>query len=846
MNGSVREDEKMFCRNCGYKINDNAQFCINCGVKVVQAPADKPDGPRVSTPASSSAAAAPAPAKATIAQAPITVSKPMPAAPAANITPVFPKPKAKKKKTALIIVLSLAALLLIGVVLGGIFVIRGLQDGTLDFLNSGTDSTKKSKKAVIEDGILSYDGMKIDFGDNDVPKNAGEAASAADLGDEEPPDGLGSTLYDLYIDAAAKEPITISIPITEDLSDLEKDAKPMIAIGTIVTFEDGRQSTVYHYLEADVKDDTATASFIPSDILGGTFVRGASDGTSSAGTTVSAAPGKEHVRAGIIWCTTTFSEGGHFLVYFPAQAGKFFIDYNNREALLTDLEGVYDQYLAMGYQYAGRSSWPMEVDIRNSNDEAAYTFGLRSAEGSIEINRKFFENGTYNSAEVKALLAHEFFHFVQMNYVSSFNQCPWFDEATATYFESVQRGSIPSIVGQYKENIFSGVFPENNTSANGYARMPLIAYLVSQAGGSEAFIQQAYTAAGSGTDWAAAISTATGDPSLWAGDFYSALIRGEVGDYTPYTIHSNLAKGSLKETGTALALTVPSAEEIAAAAENDEAPSLGSASLTIAAYGAQCVALTIDADNLKLLADGMDPVVKVSPGADARVFAIKGSAVTEYTAADGKIPLTDFKKASGEKTVFLVLVTGLHAAGTQEYTVTVEMQQYPTLDELVGRYEDGSVTIDEVFISDALREQMTAAADAGTQAGDNSDNPLGDVGCDADTLAAIEAMVGQVQPSILVIEKTGEDTGTLTMNSAPTADQGEQAGTPMAFVYKDGVMTFDYNAQGSIVKGTINAKYGPNKTVVLDGGLRSTIESIPESDLYFDVSVAGTKPIEVP
>ena len=57
------------------------------------------------------------------------------------------------------------------------------------------------------------------------------------------------------------------------------------------------------------------------------------------------------------------------------------------------------------------------------------------------------------------------------------------------------------------------------------------------------------------------------------------------------------------------------------------------------------------------------------------------------------------------------LITGMHASGTQEYTVIVEMQQYPTLDELVGQYADGVMTITDVFISDVLREQMMAAQD---------------------------------------------------------------------------------------------------------------------------------------
>ena len=101
------------------------------------------------------------------------------------------------------------------------------------------------------------------------------------------------------------------------------------------------------------------------------------------------------------------------------------------------------------------------------------------------------------------------------------------------------------------------------------------------------------------------------------------------------------------------------------------------------------------------------------------------------------------------------------------------------------------MTLDTLFISDAFRQQVLAA---GAEAAD-PENPLTVVWCDSDMLATYEAMVGQVQPSIIVIEKTGEDTGTLTMNTAATAEQAEHVGTPMPFVYKAGTITFDYNME---------------------------------------------------
>lgn len=841
----------MFCRNCGYKLKDDAQFCINCGTEVntkaVLPPAQsQPEQLRPGTQQTTVPQQLPpsgpvfAPGNDAFA-APLTTDK-------TSQT----KPK-KRKKTALIVGLCLSALLVAGLVFGGIFVLKGLQDGSLNLTGDATGSTKKSTGASLKDSVLSYDGVTLDYGDNTVPDDAKEALAIADLGDKDPPDGLASTLYDMTIDPKYTEPVTISIPFTEDLSELDETAVPMLGIGTTVTYEDGTQSTSYQYLEAKVKDNIAEATFVPSEVIGIT-VTGATKGAaasavsySASSTTAAAKPGLESVSAGIIWCSTTFKNGGNFVVYFPAQAHKFFIDYNDREAFLTDLEWVRQYYADKGYAFAKRTAGSMCVYVtRGLEDEADYESAWYSngANGFISIRSEFFEGG-YQSAKAKPLMIHEYFHYVQMNYITKDTTSAWFDDATTCYFEYQVSTVIPDVTKAYETRMFEGVFPAENTARNGYGRMYLISYLA-KALGSDDFIRQAYIAAGSGTDWETAITDAAGEPSDWYEDFYGQLVKGTVGGFNPSLLYSNLVKGeeAFAPAGTKLDLITPLEDEITAAAENSEPVELGSTNVSVAAYGAQLVALTMSADNVKLMADGVDPTVSVSDDAALVVYYTKGSTLVELTPEDGKVTLTDFKKNCTAGGGYLVLVIG--AGDAQSYTVTVELEPFPTLDELVGRYEDGTVTIDTVFISDALRQQMTDAAAASDQATADAENPLAGVGCDINMLEALEAMVGQVQPSIIVIEKTGEDTGTLTMNSAATADSPEQAGTPMPFVYKAGTLTLDFNVEGSIGKGSLDARYGPGQTVTLNGTMRSTIESIPESDLYFDISIAGTKPIAVP
>jgi len=332
----------MFCRYCGYKLNDNAQFCISCGMKVNKntdtspapsQPVQMRPGTQHQTeiealrPSSSDRGA----------------NSPVGTAPVKADGSQQSKPK-KKKRTALIVVLCLSALLVAGLVIGGIFVLKGFRDGSLNLTGNASDSTKKVKAATLKDTVLSFDGVTLDYGDNAVPEDAKEALAIADLGGKAPPDGLASSLYDLTIDPTYTEPVTISIPYTEDLADLDNTAVPMLGIGTVVTYEDGTTSKSYQYLEAKVKDNIATTTFVPSEVIGITAT-GASKGAAassvsytSSSTTTGAKHGLESVSAGIIWCSTTFRNGGNFVVYFPAQAHKFFIDYNDREAFLTDLE----------------------------------------------------------------------------------------------------------------------------------------------------------------------------------------------------------------------------------------------------------------------------------------------------------------------------------------------------------------------------------------------------------------------------------------------------------------------------------------------------------------------------
>ncbi|HPR40109.1 MAG TPA: hypothetical protein PKV62_03735 [Oscillospiraceae bacterium] len=672
--------------------------------------------------------------------------------------------------------------------------------------------------ASVKDNRIELDGAALDFGGNAVPDSSETTLTALKVKEKEKPEGLASALYELELDMTCTEPVTVSIPLEGDAPEDDAEAVPMLGLGNDLTLSDGGVNTLYTYLPAQVANGTVTASFIPAEYLEELSVNGASGGAN---------PSREHLRLGIFWCSTTFVDGGHFLVYFPAQMHTAFISYNDRSALLSDLEGVYNEYLNKGYVYAKRSSWPIEVNIQSLDAMGYYSYGWNGAEGKIYLNRSLFEGG-YQANAVKPLIAHEFFHFVQLNYVGSGDDNPWFDEATATYFEGQKGGGIPSIVAEYNEKIFSGVFPEENDAANGYARMPLIQYLSQTRG--EDFILNAYTIAGEGADWDSALLSSLGPPSGWAADFYEALVKGDVGSYAPYTLYSNLTGNGLAGVGTSLALQIPTEEEIATIMENDEIPSLGETTVSVGPYGAQLVALTIDAKSLSRINEGSDPTVSVS-GADLRVFAVRGSTVTVLPSSGESVKIGDFKKLCEDKYVFLALVTGLHADGKQDYTLKVELVPAPTLDELVGTYADGAMTFTDIYISPEYRTSVASGEEEETESDD-------ELGCDIDLdiIAALDALKGQTQPNSFLIAKTGENTGTFALVDE---EDGEPSNL-LPFTYLNGILSFDYAEEGAALTGNLIAAYGTNKTVTVDGELVIKMGEDIRINLYF----TGSKPLE--
>ncbi len=676
------------------------------------------------------------------------------------------------------------------------------------------------QSAGVKDGAIELADARLDFGANAISDSSKSTLTVIKLSDSdhEMVDGINSDLFELYLEEDLDQPVTVTIPMKNTEKPEGDDIGPALGIGQIVTSKTGSTNTLYAFIPAEIDGSNIVATFIPSEYMAEITVNGANG---------EARPSKERIRFGLFWFQTFFEDGGHFLVDFPVGNLKkdgFLLDYKTRPEFLKDLEEVYETYLSKGFTYSKRKNWPMKVTIQSLDAEGYYSGSYWApAEGSISINRKFFAGG-YKANQVKPLLAHEFFHFVQANYMDDAGDLLWLDEATATYFEGEKAGKLPTIVSEYKEKIFGGVFPIENTAGQGYARMSLIKFLVGKVG--EEGIKNVYTMAGDGASWDDALLSSFGPRTNWAPVFYEALVKGEIGDYAPFTLHSNLAKGGLPEVGTSVKLEIPSPDKVKQMLENDESPLLGSATLNIEAFGAQLVAFTIDEKNLKNLEDDMNPVVSVGDG-HLTLLSIKGR---DFNVMSGG-SMENFKKATADKVVFLAIVTGLHESGKKSYEVKAEFPAAPTLDELVGEYKDGSLYLKEVYIADRLLQA-------------NNDDDEDGIGCDLGILEMIKAMEGQTLKAVLRVAKTGEDRGTFdfyVIDEDGDSDEDEGLDDPIKFTYAGGKMIFDtYIDEDTISQGIINAAYGKNKDVTLNGEVRLSDKN---GDAHIDVVFKGTKPL---
>jgi hypothetical protein len=815
------------CPQCGKDAAENLIFCASCGAPIPQAaPAQVPYVPPA--PIQAPVMQAPPPVQIPVyqqapapSQPPVYVQPPyytQPTAVAQNFsvyTPLVPAKKAKGGKGLAIgfgVGIPLALLVALGIWLGPSLFVK-----------------KTSAVVSSKGGDVKLDDLQLSVGSGLKDSLNFTLTSTSPSGDGKP-DGLQSALYVIETDEVCDVLVHVRVKLPEGQS----ADNLMLGVGADYTDSDGKSTHVgYRYMDAAVEGGYAEADITPSDyatqakvmLPGNPFV-------------AYAAPQNLRVYVGVFQCSAYFAQGGHFKLYYPGAANKA-----GAQAMLTDLESVYQSFLDAGYSYGKRTSWPMEVDVVNiaRGDLGGYlesgfwnaATGRTPEHGWIEINKKLFVGG-YQRDQLKPVLGHEWFHFVQSNYESGATNCAWFDDATATYYEGRIKGGTPDIVNEYYMNIFDGVIPKQDTAQEGYARAPLISFLVDKYGGG--FMLKTLQGYAKGMPAKDALTAATEDPTLWAGNCYEYLVSGKAGDIVPYTAWSNVAKGDSEysKIGASMELKYPSAEDIEQAQADGEPITLSSGTVTVPPLGARLLAVTVD-DGLKdNLTDGVKLQFKAQSDVDMRLFSIKGSSFSVKKAVDAAVDVDDFKGDLDNKICYLLVITNLSELSAETVSVSAELQAAPTLDELVGAYDDGSLLFADVYISQKLRDE------AKQNAGKSADS----VGCDLDMIEEFDKLKGQSEAAPFVIKKTSDDTGVISING----QDGSNFEIP--FTYSNGTLTVDYTMAASkdtnnmpvTMKGKLNAAYGSSNNVTIDGTMRYSSPQF-EGDFYIDMKLTGSHPL---
>lgn len=199
--------------------------------------------------------------------------------------------------------------------------------------------------------------------------------------------------------------------------------------------------------------------------------------------------------------------------------------------------------------------------------------------------------------------------------------------------------------------------------------------------------------------------------------------------------------------------------------------------------------------------------------------------------------------------VFLLAATSMlgGCGGEGETAGAPASVPVPSLAELAGKYEDGSITFEKVHVSQELLDKAQRKADDATAAAD-PDDPFDQIevagaGCDIEMLNTLLSYEGTTQPGPFTITAAGETEGTLQFESADE-EEGEDDTEAISFLYNpdNGALTFAELEDGVRLADSLYASYLEAGKVGISGTLRLTVSDAGESDFYIDLAISGTKP----
>lgn len=788
-----------FCSHCGQPTEGEEQkFCMVCGKTLI---------------ISASTEATPVTP---------TVTSPVESAVSVDSNPVE-QPKTKKSGSKKFI----AVIAIVVVLFGAAF--ASIQFGLLDsMLTSMTDGGHTEAPITSEEGgVYTVSGGDEIETDLEVVINIGEDTfeDETTLTLMEQPvavedyEGIISA-YALDVDNEPQGSIEMALPLEADY----KESYAVIGIEKEV-YSTGTREIDTHlvYKKVPVEDGLAIVELSPEDFvfLDDTTESSWYDGLFTMD--VYAKNGKKF-RASVSTFGSEYYysyEDGNFSITSVASNMGLVVslDDASAKAFLDDLEKVHQYFLDKKYTYHKRDNWPIDVNIISMKalggfdmSKTAYITGNDPDKAWLSFAQRVFKDG-YKSGDQLGLITHEYFHFVQSNYLDH-NDALWFDEASAVYFEGQVLNRQPPIITEYWEKAYNGIYPPDGGSdagKEGYARGPFVKFLANQYG--EDIIRQIYLSLESGLSVEEAIETNTlASKKELLIPYYTELASGNLSQEGGYNLYNDIVDNKAPEgLGKALNLEYPDVIDYAVE-ELMEPIEVGKESIEIKANSAFLMPVKFSDTLQMLMNDNTRLSVECTNAIVPSLVKMKGLTVESYIDTMGiENYETIGAEASDQWSYMLVLVND--SDEVLESNVRVSLKLAPTMDELIGNWANSVVSVEELYIDPAFDAMMTEMMES---LGDEMFGSCETEDGEPAEISSIEDIVGQRMNVIMGITKISDTEGKFAYEG-----ETEESLMPeieaLHFSYDKGLLQGEFSDEESQIKMNVSAYYLTTDTVAMTG-----------------------------
>lgn len=719
--------------------------------------------------------------------------------------------------------------------------------GKIDFGNPTSKEDKVNEEKTKEDDPDDVETTMVESGDDYELEGIATLHFADDALEEEAEisfieyesegdveGALSPPMYNLSLDSQPVGDVVLDLALPEGYE--KEEVIFGVQVDAYDVSEDKEVQEMIYIVADEVKDGYASITLLPDY-----FSEQDDDDKALVidKNSVYAAGGKKYVASVGIFDSQFYYEGGHFSVINQLWFSS--LGQSSATAFLDDLEKVHDDFLAKDYSYKLRDNWPFYVYIKILDVNGGYyisktarIFGKDPDRGWMSINSSYFREGYKSGGALMPLLYHEWFHFIQSNYGD--HDTEWFDEASATYFESVASGGVPNIISEYWELAFESMIPYNNTAKDGYARQPFVKFLVNRYG--EDIIRQIYLSLEKGDNLSLAITTNTlASRAELVNPYYVDLASGLIGTNQAYTLCTNIESQDdrYKQLGAPISLAYPDDTMSYTTEELMNPIEVGTKDIIVNGEAPPyLMPLDVPQDLIDMMNENTTLTVESSGGIITNLVKIKSKNVESYT---GGFNIENYggidKDLKDDWKYMLVLVNNTQEA--IQSTVSVKLKLAPTMDELVGNWMNSAIEIKEFYMSpefEALMEQvLEGMMDEMTQ------------GCETEegepvSFEDAEALEGQIFSAIIGIAKISDTEGTIAYEQVTESDDSMFQMDPLSFSYDNGLME-SYSIDEEVeLNLTMNAYYVDKETVGISGDISADYS---KGMLLIKVGLKGTK-----